>query len=183
MVSLRSELRRKLLRYYFTNPKAEHYLRELAELLQVDPANLSRELAALSRQQVFIARTRGRQKHFQLNRDHPLYDEFRGIVFKTIGVVGQLREALGGLRGIRHAYLYGSFARNQQDPLSDIDVLVIGDIPGERLEERIHPLERKLRREINYPLMTPKEFEKRCAQKDPFLGDIWRHRPINLLAA
>lgn len=88
MINLRSRLRRELLRYYFTNPKAEHYLRELAELLEVDPANLSRELAELTRQRVFIARTRGRQKYFQLNRAHPLYGEFRGIVFKTVGVVG-----------------------------------------------------------------------------------------------
>lgn len=183
MIDLRSKLRRELLRYYFTNPSAEHYLRELARLLHVDPTNLSRELAELTRQRLFIARTRGRQKNFRLNRDHPLYDEFRSIIFKTVGVVGQLRDALGGLSGVRKAYLYGSFARNEEDPLSDIDVLIVGDIPAERVEGKIRPLERKLRREINYTVMTPAEFEKRRAKKDPFLEDVLRHKHINLLAA
>jgi predicted nucleotidyltransferase len=183
MINLRSTLRRKLLRYYFTNPKADHYLRELADLLKVDPANLSRELAGLVRQRIFLARTRGRQKYFRLNRDHPLYDEFRGIVFKTVGVVGLLREALGGLRSVKHAYLYGSFARDQEDPVSDIDVLVIGDTPAEKLEGTIRPLERKLRREINYTVMSPEEFKKRRAQKDAFLADVFRYKHIDLLTA
>lgn len=182
MINLRSNLRRELLRYYFTNPKAEHYVRELARLLAVDPANLSRELAKLTRQRIFLSHARGRQKYFRVNRDHPLYDEFRGIIFKTVGVVGQLREALRVLRGVNKGYLYGSFARNQEDPLSDIDVLVVGSVPAEKLETRIRPLERRLRREINYTLMTPQEFEGRRAQKDPFLQDLWRHKRIDLLA-
>src|SRR3989338_8594976 len=125
MILFRSQLRRRLFGYYFTNPTAEHYLRELAELLRTDPANLSRELASLTRQRVFVSRTRGRQKYFRLNRNHPLYNEFRGIVFKTVGVAGQLRDTFGRLPGITNAYLYGSFARKTDDPASDIDVLLV----------------------------------------------------------
>ncbi len=183
MVNLRSRLRRELLRYCYTNPSAEHYLRELARLLRVDPANLSRELAALTRQGVFLSRARGRQKYFQLNRDHPLYEEFRRIVFKTVGVVGQLRTALSRTAGIREAYLYGSFARDHQDALSDIDVLIIGEPDAEELEARIRRLERQLHREINYTVMSPKEFNSRRAKKDAFLEDIWRHKKIALLAS
>lgn len=183
MLDLRSHLRQELLRYYFTNPKAEHYLRELAELLQVDPANLSRELAELTRQGIFLSRTRGRQKHFQLNQDHPLYEEFRSIVLKTVGVIGELRKALAGLSGVADAYLFGSFAGDQQDPMSDIDVLIVGDIPGQEVEEKLGSLERKLHREINYTVMTPDEFRKRRAAKDPFLEDVFRHKRIDLLTA
>lgn len=183
MVNLRSKLRRGLLGYYFTNPQAEHYLREIAEFLTVDPANLSRELSGLCRQGVFLARVRGRQKYFRLNRKYPLYEEFRRIVFKTVGVVGQLRDALRSVSSIRDAYLYGSFARDQQDTQSDIDVLIIGTPKSEALESAIGKLERRLRREINYTLMSPEEFKARRRKKDPFLEDIWRHRRIKLLAA
>jgi predicted transcriptional regulator with HTH domain len=103
MLYLRSQLRRKPLAYCFTNPAGEHYLRELAELLKVDPANLSRELRTLERERLFASRTRGRQKYFRLNRRYPLYEEMRRIVFKTIGVAGQLRDVLSSTGGITEA--------------------------------------------------------------------------------
>lgn len=180
MLNLRSQLRRKLLAYYFTNPAAEHYLRELARLLEVRPTNLSRELAALVRQGLFVARVRGRQKYFRINKEHPLYDEFRRIVFKTIGVTGRLREGLVQIPDIREAYLYGSFARNQEDTASDIDVLIVGKPPAQTLEREIGKLERELKREINYTVMSEKEFADRRTKRDPFVADVFRHKTVKL---
>jgi len=183
MINLRSKLRQRLLAYYFTNPSAEHHLRELARLLGVQPSNLSRELQTLTRDGVFVSRTSGRQKYFRLNRKHPIYDETRKIIFKTVGLAGQLREALAHTLGVGQAYVYGSFARDQQDTASDLDLLIIGVVRPERLEEKIGKLERLLRREINYTLMSPAEFKSRRAQKDPFLEDVFRHKRISLLAS
>ncbi len=183
MINLRSQLRRELLRYYFTNPGASHYLRELAGLLRLDPANLSRELGRLERQGLFASERRGIQKYFHLNRSYPLYEEVRRIVFKTVGAVGQLRNSLKQVPGVEEAYLYGSFARNQQDAMSDIDVLLVGQPRAEELEGAIRKLERQLHREINYTLLSPKEFRTRRATKDAFLEDIWRHKKISLVAS
>ena len=44
--------------------------------------------------------------------------------------------------------LYSSFAQNQKDAASDIDLLVIGNPNGDALVEAIHKLERQLGREI-----------------------------------
>jgi predicted nucleotidyltransferase len=44
--------------------------------------------------------------------------------------------------------LYSSFAQNQKDAASDIDLLVIGNTNGDALAEAIHKLERQLGREI-----------------------------------
>ena len=183
MINLRSKLRRKLLGYYFTNPSASHYLRELAELLRLDPANLSRELARLERQGLFVSERRGVQKYFCLNRHYALYEELRRIVLKTVGAVGQLRNSLKQIPGVQEAYLYGSFARNQQDAASDIDVLLIGEPESEVVEEAVRKLERQLHREINYTLLDQKEFKARRASKDAFLEDIWRHKRISLVAS
>jgi hypothetical protein len=46
--------------------------------------------------------------------------------------------------------LYGSFARNQQDAASDVDVLVVGKPKSDTLAEIVQKLERRLGREINY---------------------------------
>lgn len=183
MINLRSKLRQDLLGYYFTNPSMSHYLRELAELLGADPANLWRELGRLEREGLFVSERRGRQRYFRLNRRYPLYEEVRRIVFKTVGVVGQLRKALQKIAGIKEAYLYGSFARNQQDAASDIDVLIVGDTKAEELEAPIGKLERQLGREINYTVLSPAELRTRRARRDAFLEDIWRQKKISLIAA
>jgi len=87
------------------------------------------------------------------------------------------------VRGISQAYLYGSFARNQQDAASDIDVLVIGHPKGELLAEVMRGLERHFGREINYTLFSRKEFESRRRRKDAFLENVWHNKRVSLVSA
>lgn len=181
MLDLRSKARQRLLAYYFTNPTARLHLRDLAERLGLDPSNLSRELRRLGRQGLFRSEVSGRQKYFQLNREYPLFDEVRSIVAKTIGVAPLIAQSLKKIEGIEEAYLYGSFARNQQDASSDIDVLVIGTPRNEALAEAVRKLERQLGREINYTVLTRKEFESRRARKDAFLENVWHNKRLSLL--
>jgi predicted nucleotidyltransferase len=181
MLELRSRARRKLLAYYFANPTARHHLRGLGEQLQVDPSNLSKEMRRLEREGLFRSEVSGRQKYFRLNRSYPLFNEVRGIVEKTIGAVPLLAEALKKVDGIDEAYLFGSFARHQQDAASDIDVLVIGAPRGDVLAETARKLERQLAREINYTVLTVKEFKSRQNRKDAFLANIWHNKRVPLI--
>jgi predicted nucleotidyltransferase len=182
MLDLRSKARQRLLAYYFTNPTARHHLRGLADRLSLDPSNLSRELRRLEREGLFRSEVSGRQKYFQLNREYPLFDEVRSIVAKTIGAAAVIAQSLKAIEGIEEACLYGSFARNQQDASSDIDVLVIGTPRGEALAEAVRKLERQLGREINYTVLTRKEFRSRRARKDAFLENVWHNKRLSLIA-
>ncbi|MCJ7502485.1 MAG: nucleotidyltransferase domain-containing protein [Acidobacteriia bacterium] len=181
MIDLRSQVRRRLLAYYFTNPTARHYLRELAGFLGVDPKNLLRELRRLERQQLFVSEKRGREVYFRLNRGYPLYREVQGIVLKTVGAPNLIRDALEQIPRIRAACLYGSFARNQQDAASDIDLLIVGNPHPEALATSVQRLEKQLGREINYTLLSPEDYRSRQARKDAFLADVWRRERITLV--
>jgi len=60
-------------------------------------------------------------------------------------------------------------------------VLVIG-VPREQvLAQAMRRLERQLGREINYTVLTPKEFESRRARKDAFLEDVWHNKRVPLI--
>lgn len=181
MFDFRSKARQNLLAYYFTNPTARHHLRDLAQRLNIDPSNLSKEFARLEREGLFRSEVNGRQKYFQLNREYPLFDEVRKIVAKTIGAAPLIAQSLKRIEGVDEAYLYGSFARNQQDAASDIDVLVIGDPREEALAQAVNRLERQLGREINYTVLTPKEFKARRARKDAFLENVWHNKHVPLV--
>jgi len=183
MLDLRSKARQRLLAYYFTNPSARHHLRDLAERLSIDPSNLSKDLGRLEREGLFRSEVSGRQKYFQLNREYALFDEVRSIVAKTIGAVPLLAQSFKKIEGIEEAYLYGSFARNQQDAASDIDVLVIGKPKSDALADAVQKLERQLGREINYTVLSRKELESRRARKDAFLENVWHNRRISLVGA
>ncbi len=147
----------------------------------MDPTNLSRELASLEKLGLFTSETKGVQKFFSLNHGYPLFKEIRGIILGTVGAARQLQKALKDVKGLQEAYLYGSFARNQEDAASDIDVLIVGKPNAERLEEVFSILEKQLGREINYTIFSPQEFKKRRARKDPFLADVFGKKKINLL--
>jgi len=183
MLDLRSKARQRLLAYYFTNPTARHHLRDLAERLRIDPSNLSKELGRLERDGLFQSEVVGRQKYFQLNREYPLFDEVRKIVAKTIGAAPVIAQSLKKIEGIDEAYLYGSFASNQQDAASDIDVIVIGSPREEDLAQALGRLERQLGREISYTVLTRKEFWSRRARKDAFLEDVWNNKRIPLVGS
>jgi predicted nucleotidyltransferase len=64
--------------------------------------------------------------------------------------------------------------------VSDIDVLIVGRADGALLESALAKLERQLRREVNYVLMSPEEFKTRRAKKDAFLADVLRHPRVTL---
>lgn len=181
MIELRSKARRRLLAYYFANPTARLHLRDLAHRLSIDPSNLSKELVRLERQGLFRSEISGRQKYFQLNREYPLFAEVRGIVSKTIGAPSLIAQSLKKIRGIEEAYLYGSFASNQQDAASDIDVLVIGTPRDEVLAEEMRKIEQQLGREVSYTVLSRREFNSRHTRKDAFLENVWRNKRILLM--
>jgi predicted nucleotidyltransferase len=180
MLDLRSKARQRVLAYYFANPTARLHLRDLAKRLDIDAANLSKELRRLEAEGLFRSEVSGRQKYFQLNREYPLLAEIRGIVSKTIGAPSLIAQSLKKIEGIEEAYLYGPFASNQQDAVSDIDVLVIGAPRSEVLAEAMGKIERQLGRDVNYTVLTRKDVDSRRARKDAFLDNVWHSKRISL---
>jgi predicted nucleotidyltransferase len=177
---LRSKARQRVLAYYFANPTARLHLRDLAKRLDIDAANLSKELRRLEAEGLFRSEVSGRQKYFQLNREYPLLAEIRSIVSKTIGAPSLIAQSLKKIEGIEEAYLYGSFASNQQDAVSDIDVLVIGAPRSEVLAEAMGKIERQLGRDVSYTVLTRKEVDSRRARNDAFLDNVWHNKRISL---
>ena len=82
-INFRSKLHLKLLGYYFSNPNAEYYVRELARTLSFNGTYISRELRIFTRHGIFISSERNRQKYYRLNQKYPLYNEIK-VIIKSI---------------------------------------------------------------------------------------------------
>lgn len=176
----KSKLRQKLLTYFFTNPQAALYLREISAFLGEDAGNLSKELLRLEKTGIFISYMRGNQKYFSLNKKYSLYKELKSIVFKTIGVEGSLKDIVSGIEGIKAAFIYGSFAGNKENASSDIDLFIVGHIDEDKLMREIEVLEKKLKREINYNIFPTQELRERIEKKDSFIMNVLKHPKIIL---
>lgn len=177
----KSILKRKFLTYFFTNPDSNLYLREIANIIDADPGNLSRELSKLEKEGIFKTIRRGNQKYFSLNKKHPIYEELKSIVFKTIGIKGSLREILEKFGNIKIAFIYGSFAKERENYLSDVDIAVIGNPNEDKLIKELDELESKLKREINYKLYTINEVKKEIKEKEPFILEVLGDKKIMII--
>ena len=90
--------------------------------------------------------------------------KLKKIISKTIGVGGQLREGLLKVKGIKKAFIFGSFAKNKEKSESDIDLMIIGTVDENLLISRISKLESSTGREINYHLFELLGMEQKIKQ-------------------
>ncbi|MGA3071173.1 MAG: nucleotidyltransferase domain-containing protein [Terracidiphilus sp.] len=181
MINLRSELRRKLLTFFYVNRSARVYVRQLAVALQADSTNLSRELARLEREGLLRSETEGRQRYYSIDRAYPYLKPLFAMLQGSIGIEPALKDALRAVDGVQSAWLFGSFAKNEADTASDIDLLIVGQPGQARLASEIRAAEKTLRREINYTVLTPGELQRRLQEGDPFVADIWNGKRIELI--
>lgn len=177
----KSRIRRELLALFYTNPGQTYYLRELGRLLECSVGSLRRELLKFQEDGLFLTERRGNLVFYSLNTSHPLYGEMKGIVAKTVGVVGSLKQALKSVPRVQVAFIYGSFASNRENPTSDIDVFIIGDASLMELSKVLRGVQKRLMREINPTLYARDEYLKRKAEGGGFIEDILTKPKIMLI--
>jgi predicted nucleotidyltransferase len=177
---LSSRLGQKILAFFLVHPKEKFYLRELAGFLKEDPGNLSKIVQAGLNTGLFLEEIKGREKFIWLNIDHPLFPEIEGFLRKTVGFQALLSKELKKIRGLKKAYIYGSFAKKKLSSASDIDLVLVGDLDENELLTRIKKIEGEFNREINYILLTEGELKKRL-QQDSFIKKVFFEPKIDLL--
>ena len=67
---------------------------------------------------------------------------------KTDGVIYPVKKILKNEK-IKYGIIFGSFARGDYTPESDVDLLIVGDINSFDLHKKIKPVENEIRMEIN----------------------------------
>ena len=165
--------KRKILALFFLNPDQEYYFSEVVRLTGTRQGVIQRELKNLADAGILNTEKRGRQKFYAVNRKHPIFRDLRNIIFKTFGVIDQIREALEPMaKKTKFAFVYGSFAKGEEIAGSDIDLFVIGKAPLDEIVSALTKVENAIGREINPTLFSEIEFKKKYSQKNHFLRSI-----------
>lgn len=173
--------RADLLNLFFNHPDDRFYMREVARLLNYDVSGIKRELDNLEKSGLLSSEKKGNLRYFFANKNSPLYSDFRNIIFKTTGIQGRLKAVFSTFTGVRLAFIYGSVARGREQRLSDVNLLVVGRIDLERLNESVRQLEQDLKREINYLVFDEADYRQKKQARDPFLRNILREPKMILV--
>ena len=171
----KSKVRRKILAYFFSNIEQELYLREIARILDEDPGNLSKELSKLEKEHLFSFKLRGNQKYYSLNKEYPLFNEIKSVVFKTIGIEGLLRDLVAYPAGVNAAFIYGSYANSTENTYSDIDLCLIIDnniFNDDTFIAEINKIEKAVLRDIEYIYYSEDEWNKKIKLQDSFILNL-----------
>src|ERR1035437_6866474 len=87
----KSKARRALFSLFFTNPQQEYFPRQLERLSGIFVGNLQKELLKMEQAGLLESRRLGQLNPYKLNIRHPLYNELKGIVAKTVGLEETIR--------------------------------------------------------------------------------------------
>jgi predicted nucleotidyltransferase len=167
-----SAARVKVLTLLLTNPESRFYQREIEALTGLPLRAVQRELARLEALGLLKRTTEGNRTYYCVDRGFFLFPELKGLVLKTAGLGSFLREHLAIEKSISLAFIYGSYAANQETTTSDIDLLVVGEISSRELHAALRQAQGVVHREINYILYHPAEFRQKVQGGDGFLQNV-----------
>ncbi len=172
--ALFTRTQQRVLGLLFASPDQSFYTNQVVRLAGMGIGAVQRELQRLEAAGLVTTHRVGNQKHYQANREAAVFEELRGIVVKTFGVAGPLREALAPLaEHIQAAFIYGSVARGTDTAESDIDLMVIADtIAYPDLIEALSSTEEILQRPVNPTLYAPAAWRRKLAEDSGFVTRV-----------
>jgi predicted nucleotidyltransferase len=167
------EIRQKLLAATLLSPEKWWYLSELATHLGTSPSSLQRELDSLTKGGVLTRKEDGRRTYYKAKVESPVFESLRGLLSKTAGLIPALQSELARFRDkIAWAAVFGSFARGEETPESDIDILLVGDAATPDLLPTLRRIEQRFGREVNLVRYSEKEFRDKVRDRDHFLTSV-----------
>jgi predicted nucleotidyltransferase len=148
--ALFSKTQRRVLGLLFGHPERSFYANEIVRAASAGVGAVQRELEGLAAAGLVTVSRLGNQKHYQANRGSPIFDELRSIVAKVLEPVRPAaavlqqpqaqyavsarpaklhipRKKIAALcrkYGVRKLSLFGSAARGELSPKSDVDLMV-----------------------------------------------------------
>jgi predicted nucleotidyltransferase len=167
-----SQARIELLKLFLLNSSGRYYLRQIQHLTGQPLQAIQRETEKLAHIGLLEAERDGNRLYYSVNRSFPILPELKGIFLKTVGLGDALSTAINAREEIQVAFVFGSYAINQEDAQSDIDLCVIGRISSRKLHQVLAPVKQDLHRELNLVLFSAKEFCEKAADQNHFVQSL-----------
>jgi len=167
-----SKTRNHLFLRLFLNSNTRAYLRELAQELDSSTNAIREELNKLVTAKLLVNERDGRKVLYKANERHPLFLDLQSMVRKVLGI-DRLENVIVSLGNVELAMLIDDYACGKDTGI--IDLVVVGNINRNRLDELVFHSENYIKRKIRTLTLTHQEYENMAAelQKRPNLV-LWQ---------
>ncbi len=119
---------------------------------------------------------------YQASSQSPIFSEIKSLITKTVGIHDDIRSSLVSLGpGDSNGVVYGSVARQQERANSDVDLMIVGNVPFGGIVSALEPARRVLGREIDPTVFAVDEFRSKLASGNHFLRSLMNEKKLFLL--
>jgi predicted nucleotidyltransferase len=168
-----SEVRAGVLSWICAHPEELIFGAKLARELGMSASAVGKELARLEALGMLrAAEPIGAAKPYTLNEQFPLLPGLRSVCLYATGVVAVLRELFADAEGVEVAAIFGSLARGDDRPESDVDVLVVGEIDGLVLAGIAREAGRRTGRDVMTVYYPPDELAEKAQDRGGFIDRV-----------
>lgn len=180
--ALFTKTQQRVLGLLFGNPDRSYYAKELVRLAGSGTGAVHRELEKLTEAGLLTVNNIGNQKHYQANRNSPIFEELHQIALKTFGIADILRRALEPVADrLEMALIFGSVARGTDTADSDIDLLIVsGSLSHPDLFRILTEAEQELGRTVSPAVYSPEELQSKLESDNAFFTRLL-NQPIIFL--
>lgn len=151
---------------------AELHTNEIIRRTGANSRSVQIALEKNERAGLLTSRRVGNLRLWRMDPSNPLYPSVRELVARTRGVPARLAEALRRIRGVTLAFLFGSYVTAMDNPTSDIDLFVVGDLDWTEVGEAAREAGRQLGREVNPIVWSEAEFARPPEPSRAFLDTV-----------
>lgn len=182
--TLFSPVQQDILSAAYDDPSKWWYLTELAAHANRTPSSLQRELKSFEEGGILESRRDGGRVYFRANDESTLFEPLRQIVERSLGIATEVAKEVGPfIDRIDALFIYGSVARGEDGPGSDVDILFVGRVGLAELAKAMRPLEKRFRREFNISCYSPEEFAERLKERNHFLNALRPEKNILIVGS
>ena len=161
----------RLLKLFLRNPDDAFGLSEIARRIKGDLSTCRRQINKLESIDLIKSKIKNKKKIYSINQDFDFYNELKTLVLKSSPASKKkILKRLKDLGKINLAILSGIFVNAEN---ARVDLLVVGDnIKQNKLSNFFKDLEAEIGKEIDYVVLSTKDFKYRYDMFDRFIRDV-----------
>ena len=166
-----SPIKVRLLKLFLRNPEDAFVLKNITKRIRGDSVPCRKQVRKLESIKFVNSKVKGGKKIYSVNTSFDFYNELKTLVLKSSPASKKkILKRLRDLGKINLAILSGVFVSAEN---ARADLLIVGDnIKRQKLSSFLRDLEAEVGKEIDYVVMSTKDFNYRHDMFDRFLRDL-----------
>ncbi|RJR31267.1 hypothetical protein C4569_02380 [Candidatus Parcubacteria bacterium] len=184
-----SKTRVRLLMLMLNNPEKSYFLREIARTLGMQLNSIRREVGNLEKNGIIrsVAKAGGEKeknkqqnkKYYSINTDSVIFAELKALFLKgQLLLEKKLIREIEKISQVYYLVLTGNFVGLEK---GSTDLLLVGKVNRNEMHRIVRKFEKELNRQVNFTVMSLKEFRYRKDITDKFLYDILENKKIVII--